>query len=164
MGDSKYAHLSREELIARLQQLDPEVKSDPTRGTKRRHRDGEDESSKDAVAQKDSEEGAGAGAGAGAGERTKKLKKDSGFDFESYGTRTMAFRLMYFGWNYDGFASQDHTENTIEGHLFKSLITAKLVKDKDSCGFTRCGRTDKGVSSFGQVRSPPPPPPNGPVG
>jgi len=31
------------------------------------------------------------------------------------------------------------------------LTTSKLIKDKDSCNYSRCGRTDKGVSAFGQV-------------
>ncbi len=31
------------------------------------------------------------------------------------------------------------------------MIHTKLIKDIDSCDYSRCGRTDKGVSAFGQV-------------
>jgi hypothetical protein len=35
--------------------------------------------------------------------------------------------------------------------LFRALILCKLIKDRQSSNFTRCGRTDKGVSAMGQV-------------
>jgi len=42
-------------------------------------------------------------------------------------------------------------ENHFQGQLFNALMKVKLIKDKNSCSYTRCGRTDKGVSAFGQV-------------
>ena len=35
--------------------------------------------------------------------------------------------------------------------LFECLQKTKLITDSRSCHYTRCGRTDKGVSAFGQV-------------
>ena len=34
--------------------------------------------------------------------------------FWRYKTNRLAFRFLYLGWNYQGFASQENTENTIE--------------------------------------------------
>lgn len=76
------------------------------------------------------------------------------FDFLSSRCRPVAFKLAYFGWNYYGFTSQknDHVE-TVEKHLFRALETAKFIPNRDSCRYSRSGRTDKGVSAFGQVIS-----------
>ena len=38
-----------------------------------------------------------------------------------------------------------------QGYLFKALIRAKLIRDRVSSLYTRCGRTDRGVSAFSQV-------------
>ncbi|CAG8437366.1 6179_t:CDS:1 [Funneliformis mosseae] len=90
---------------------------------------------------------------------TKKLDKkkqkssDRPFDWSKYSKRHIALKIAYFGWNYHGFASQGNEGDfpTIEGHLFKSLINAKLISDPSDCNFSKCGRTDKGVSGLGQV-------------
>jgi tRNA pseudouridine38/39 synthase len=37
--------------------------------------------------------------------------------------------------------------------LFDALLKVKLIQDRLSCKYTRCGRTDKGVSALGQVIS-----------
>jgi tRNA pseudouridine38/39 synthase len=62
---------------------------------------------------------------------------------------------MYVGWNYHGFARQTDTDNTIEGVLFPTLKHVKLITEDHyedtSLGYSRCGRTDKGVSAMGQV-------------
>lgn len=50
---------------------------------------------------------------------------------------------------------QKHTENTIEFHIFEALKKLKLVKgdDPSEWKYSRCGRTDKGVSALGNVSS-----------
>jgi tRNA pseudouridine38/39 synthase len=70
------------------------------------------------------------------------------------------------GKNYNGF--EHHANNktplpTIEEELWKALNKARLIFPKgssplhpgevnwDGCEFSKCGRTDKGVSAFGQV-------------
>lgn len=75
------------------------------------------------------------------------------FDMSKYATRRVAFRVSYFGWDYGGLEAQEHTEMTIETQFFIALQRSRLVVDRDSCGYSRCGRTDKGVSAFGQVCS-----------
>lgn len=75
------------------------------------------------------------------------------FNVNQYGERRIALKVAYLGWNYSGFAAQgDETLNpTVEGQLFKALTSCKLIKQVEDCKFTRCGRTDKGVSGLGQV-------------
>lgn len=65
--------------------------------------------------------------------------------------RHVLLKFMYLGWDYQGYAAQEDNENTIERHLFSALIKTCLIKDRASSNYHRCGRTDKGVSSFGQV-------------
>lgn len=79
------------------------------------------------------------------------------FDIDAQWTRHVALRIAYLGWNYDGFAAQDSTQNTVEAHLFAALRRACLVRTdasarpKDAYAYSRCGRTDAGVSAFAQV-------------
>ncbi|CAG8728938.1 14594_t:CDS:2, partial [Racocetra fulgida] len=40
---------------------------------------------------------------------------------------------------------------TIEGHLHSALMNSRIISDPAKCNFSKCGRTDKGVSSLGQV-------------
>ncbi|XP_028394094.1 tRNA pseudouridine(38/39) synthase-like [Dendronephthya gigantea] len=86
-------------------------------------------------------------------EKEPKLKKRKVFDFSRYNVRYVALKIAYLGWDYHGFASQENNENTIEGHLFNALQKACLIKDRSTCNYSRCGRTDKGVSAFAQVIS-----------
>lgn len=83
----------------------------------------------------------------------KKSKKDKGFNFQDFNFCYVAFKLAYFGWNYCGFAIQPHTSPTIEEKLFDAFLSTKLIETKDfkKNNYSRCGRTDRGVSSFGQV-------------
>ena len=83
----------------------------------------------------------------------KKTKKQKPFDFNRYHKRHVALKMAYLGWDYHGFASQESTENTIEGHFFAALIKACLIENRADCNYSRCGRTDKGVSAFAQVVS-----------
>jgi tRNA pseudouridine38/39 synthase len=75
------------------------------------------------------------------------------FDINQYGQRRIALKVAYLGWNYRGFASQNDeiATPTVEGELFKALTGCKLITQADECEFSRCGRTDKGVSGLGQV-------------
>ncbi|KNE61943.1 tRNA pseudouridine synthase A [Allomyces macrogynus ATCC 38327] len=83
----------------------------------------------------------------------KSSKADRAFDFSKHPTRRIVLKLAYFGWNYQGLAAQLHTTNTVEHHLFEALTTAKLVADIKDADYTRCGRTDKGVSATGNAVS-----------
>ncbi|XP_069744295.1 tRNA pseudouridine(38/39) synthase-like [Narcine bancroftii] len=85
------------------------------------------------------------------GPRAKQRQRP--FDFSQHGRRLVAVRLAYLGWGYQGFASQENTSNTVEAKLFEALTTTRLVESRQTANYHRCGRTDKGVSAFGQVIS-----------
>lgn len=68
-------------------------------------------------------------------------------------TRHVALRFYYDGAEYSGLAQNMGMESdkSVEKALFAALIKTRMVESRDSCGFSRCGRTDRGVSSAGQV-------------
>lgn len=80
-------------------------------------------------------------------------KKGRKFDFSKCSKRHVLLKLLYLGWEYRGYAAQEDTTNTIEHHLFSSLVRCCLVESRQTSNYARCGRTDKGVSSFCQVVS-----------
>ena len=122
--DSKYKDCSREQLLVRIEELEKRL-------------EGESE----LVHKKPSSKK----------ERAEYKKRP--FDMSKYTKRKIALRVAYIGWNYCGYASQNQPERilTIEDELFKALKGCRLVEDMDTCDYTRCGRTDKGVSGLGQV-------------
>lgn len=65
--------------------------------------------------------------------------------------RHVVFKLLYLGWDYHGFATQEVSEKTIEHELFQALTKCCLIESRQTSNYHRCGRTDKGVSSFNQV-------------
>ncbi|KAL1915554.1 uncharacterized protein VTP21DRAFT_6678 [Calcarisporiella thermophila] len=91
--------------------------------------------------------------------KRKKIKKDRPFDMSKYSQRQIALRIAYLGWEYSGFAAQNDEAatrqgiKTVEGELINALMAARLIEGPTTCNFSRCGRTDKGVSGFGQVVS-----------
>ncbi|XP_059057035.1 tRNA pseudouridine(38/39) synthase [Achroia grisella] len=80
------------------------------------------------------------------------LKKKS-FDFTKCHYRRILLHLLYFGWDYQGLAVQEDSNQTIEHHLFNALTKSCLIQSRETSKYHRCGRTDKGVSAFGQVIS-----------
>ena len=80
-------------------------------------------------------------------------QKERKFDFTQYKRRHILLQVSYFGWDYCGFATQEEAGRTIESELFAALLQTKLVEDRGSAAYHRCGRTDKGVSGTGQVVS-----------
>lgn len=78
-------------------------------------------------------------------------KAKRAFDFSAHGRRHVALKIAYLGWGYQGFASQENTNNTIEEKLFEALTKTRLIESRQTSNYHRCGRTDKGVSAFGQV-------------
>ncbi|KAK5016367.1 pseudouridine synthase deg1 [Cryomyces antarcticus] len=91
------------------------------------------------------------------------------FDPSKYSTRFIALKFAYLGRAYNGF--EHHANNktplpTVEEVLWRALMKTKLIfptKDGvvqgdadggvnwEGCEYSKCGRTDKGVSAFGQV-------------
>ncbi|CAB1099278.1 unnamed protein product [Ectocarpus sp. CCAP 1310/34] len=98
-----------------------------------------------------------AGGGGGGNKKGRKSKKGAGqqrdFDHARWRKRTVAVQLMYEGGGYAGFCSQSEgNEDTIEKHLFRALTTTKLVESiATGDNYSRCGRTDRGVSALGNV-------------
>ncbi|KAI1318829.1 tRNA pseudouridine synthase 3 [Mortierella claussenii] len=83
---------------------------------------------------------------------TPKKKDRRPFDFSRYAKRHVAFKVAYFGWPYGGFASQGMVDvKTVESELFNALLAARIIDDPLNCNYSRCGRTDRGVSGLGQV-------------
>lgn len=96
-----------------------------------------------------------------------KKKEQRTFDVSALPTRKIALRFAYDGANYSGLAFQgdgiadsiasSNATNilpTVEALLWNALCTARLVdptKGKSGAGWSRCGRTDRGVSAAGQV-------------
>jgi tRNA pseudouridine38/39 synthase len=101
----------------------------------------------------------------------KKASVPRPFEPSNYTTRYVAFKLAYLGQRYNGF--EHHANNntplpTVEEELWKAFAKARLISTKHSeefasrktrvavvdwegTEFSKCGRTDKGVSAFGQV-------------
>ena len=83
-------------------------------------------------------------------------KKEKEINYNN--TKYIAFKFMYIGKNYDGLVLQSSTKNTIEEILFNSFKRCKFLdpsKNNDELislsNYSRCGRTDKGVNSSGNV-------------
>ncbi|EGD75420.1 hypothetical protein PTSG_06496 [Salpingoeca rosetta] len=83
----------------------------------------------------------------------KKSKPQKPFDFSRYSKRKIALKVAYLGEKYHGLAIQISAPDTIEAHLFEALEKSKLVEDIKTADYSRCGRTDKGVSAYCQVVS-----------
>ncbi|KFV71464.1 tRNA pseudouridine(38/39) synthase, partial [Dryobates pubescens] len=120
-----------EQLLRRVQELEEEVKR---------------------LQEKLQEDSRGGEAAAGPGRGRKRQQRP--FDFGAHGRRRVALKIAYLGWGYQGFASQENTSNTVEEKLFEALKKTRLVDSRQTSNYHRCGRTDKGVSAFGQVSSP----------
>lgn len=90
---------------------------------------------------------------------TTKPKVKRKMDPSKYATRYIALKLAYLGKNYGGFEFQAHgNEPSIEEELWNALTKACLIFPEDEkivdwecCEYSKCGRTDRGVSAFGQV-------------
>ncbi|CAI9116431.1 OLC1v1017573C4 [Oldenlandia corymbosa var. corymbosa] len=85
----------------------------------------------------------------------KSRKRFSGYETIAHrvSRRYVALKVMYFGLRFNGFASEAHMGPTVETEIFNALMKTRLIDrvDKKELLYSRCGRTDKGVSSVGQV-------------
>ncbi|KZT39825.1 tRNA pseudouridine synthase [Sistotremastrum suecicum HHB10207 ss-3] len=80
------------------------------------------------------------------------------FDFRMQPRRKIALKFCYAGEHYNGLAIQSDPTPlpTVEAVIFDALSETRLVDrgaGMDGCGWSRCGRTDRGVSAAGQVIS-----------
>ena len=81
----------------------------------------------------------------------KRNKGSSTIDFKECNYRRIALKFAYLGWDYAGLQAQTNVDNTIEGLLRGAMRHCRLAAMDDPLRFSRCGRTDKGVSAFQQV-------------
>lgn len=86
-------------------------------------------------------------------------KRSAKLDPANYHTRFIALKIAYLGRNYSGF-ELNHCGSlpSVEEELYKALTRTCLIFPKDekivdfsTCDYSKCGRTDRGVSAFGQV-------------
>lgn len=87
--------------------------------------------------------------------------KRAAMDPARYSTRYIALKLAYLGKRYGGFEFQMTASlPSVEEELWKALTRSCLVLPDDGdvnrvqfdcCEYSKCGRTDRGVSAFGQV-------------
>ena len=89
--------------------------------------------------------------------RRKRTKQERGPDFSKSSFQHVALKIAYFGWNYYGFARSKDGGDTVEAKLFSALVQCRLIPPGSGptahveLNYSRCGRTDKGVSASGQV-------------
>ncbi|KAJ5155917.1 hypothetical protein N7492_008720 [Penicillium capsulatum] len=107
---------------------------------------------------------------------SRAAKDDRGFDPSKYTTRFIALKFAYLGQRYNGL---EHTNGnatplpTIEEVMWKAMRRTRLILPEtssedepndtepraprpysiywDGCDYSKAGRTDRGVSAFGQV-------------
>lgn len=160
---NKYASWSREQLISRLVCLEQTSKFDglfPSSQQEKHCRIVRENGTNFL----DSEESVGVVGRRELKKKKKKLRAERAFDPSKFNTQFVAFKLSYLGKRYNGF--EYHINNktplpTIEEELWKSFTKAKLIFPQgrqvmgnwEGCDYSKCGRTDKGVSAFGQVIS-----------
>jgi len=91
----------------------------------------------------------------GEGKDAKKRKKGTRreFDWSKATFGHFVIKIAYVGTKYFGLAWQDPSAcpncPTVESKLFEALIKTCLIRDRTSCSYSRCGRTDKGVHAAG---------------
>ncbi|KAK0705302.1 pseudouridine synthase, partial [Lasiosphaeris hirsuta] len=143
-----YVRWTKDSLIERVKQLEDELKQQQS------------------AAAHAAADAAHAAADAAAAEKADsklraKDRKKKPLDPTKYSTRHVALKLAYLGKNYNGFEYQPcGTLPTIEEELWKALVRSCLVfPDRPEevnfmpYDYAKCGRTDRGVSAFGQVIS-----------
>ncbi|KAI1322712.1 pseudouridine synthase [Xylariaceae sp. FL0255] len=147
---SKYGQWTKDALIARIRALEQEIRSSDFKAqTSSVAAQQQAETAKETAEVQDSS----------AEPQKKKQKKERKIDPSRYTTRLIALKLAYLGKNYGGFEFQASSQlTTIEEELWKALVKSCLifpenpdVVDFEPWEYSKCGRTDKGVSAFGQV-------------
>eukprot|EP00939_MAST-03C_sp_MAST-3C-sp1_P003750 g3750.t1 len=87
--------------------------------------------------------------------KKKKMKRNGNrrgtFDMSRFRQRHIALMVAYDGEGYSGFAHQKYCDKTTEEEIFRALKKTCLIESKDTCRYSRCGRTDKDVNGMGQV-------------
>eukprot|EP01031_Cornospumella_fuschlensis_P040110 gene40110-48878_t len=83
------------------------------------------------------------------GKKKSKISRKP-IDMSKFRQRHVALQIEYEGSDYAGFASQESGDG-VENFVFAALEQLNLIESRKTCNYSRCGRTDKGVSALGQV-------------
>ncbi|KKF93587.1 putative tRNA pseudouridine synthase C25B8.05 [Ceratocystis platani] len=155
--DSPYAKWTRESLLAHIKSLEEELQKNqlalpPLPSLARPEGLAKKKKNK-------AEANGTPGAGEDGQKPAKKAKVVKDIDPSKYNSRYIALKFAYQGKRYGGFEYQESQElPTIEDELWKALTCTRLIYPKDAnvvdfdcCEYSKCGRTDRGVSAFGQV-------------
>ena len=99
-------------------------------------------------------------------DRSTPRRRNKPFDASRYSTRFIALKFAYIGTRYSGYEHSPDAKGgppSIEQALWAALVKARLISPPGSedlpagkiswegCDYSKCGRTDRGVSAFGQV-------------
>ena len=154
---TKYAKWTHEQLVERIIELENSKRECDTLGAESKKRKSEDIIVGNGVQNGEEEKTMLEQTEKTRKEKGKKKKKLREFDFSKYNTRFIALRFAYLGWNYNGLAFQKEPTPlpTVEGTILEALNRCRLIPTlvPQDCNFSRCGRTDKGVSAMNQVIS-----------
>lgn len=143
-----YSRWTKDSLIDRVRKLENELKSRPLPPPSPSQKPIQPKQDEKKLDDEGSEEPA-----------PKKRKEKKKMDPSGHSFRYIALKLAYLGRNYGGFEfAANGLLPTIEEELFKALTRACLIFPEDErivdftgCEYSKCGRTDRGVSAFGQV-------------
>ncbi|KAK0652178.1 pseudouridine synthase, partial [Cercophora newfieldiana] len=149
-----YTRWTKESLVKRIHKLEAELKSQQYHQQKKL---ADDPSAATATATATAVPAPGPSGKKQKCDNAKKEQKP--LDASRYSTRYVALKLAYLGKNYNGFEYQPFGDlPTIEEELWKALVKACLIfptkpeeVDFGPWEYSKCGRTDRGVSAFGQV-------------
>lgn len=75
------------------------------------------------------------------------------YDWSKAEFQQYLIKFSYVGTNYQGVAYQDEDTPTVEREIFRALCLTKMIKSRETCNFSRCGRTDAGVHAAGNYLS-----------
>ena len=75
------------------------------------------------------------------------------YDWSKVEFHQFLIKFSYVGTNYQGVAYQDENTPTVEREIFRVLTLTKIIKSREECNFSRCGRTDTGVHAAGNYIS-----------
>ncbi|KAF3071180.1 tRNA pseudouridine(38/39) synthase [Daldinia childiae] len=140
--DSTYDRWTKDALIRRIQKLEANL----LRAGEHKSEEAQDSITSTAIEE-------------GATSPPKKKKVERKIDPSKYSTRLVAFKLAYLGKRYGGFEyAASANLPSIEEELWKAFVKACLIFPENSdevnwdpWEYSKCGRTDRGVSAFGQV-------------
>jgi tRNA pseudouridine38/39 synthase len=71
------------------------------------------------------------------------------YDWSKVEFAQFLIKISYVGTRYCGVAYQDEEIWTVEREIFRALVKTKMIKSREECTFSRCGRTDAGVHAAG---------------